>query len=73
MTFSEVLLSHSPLMKGEAFILKSMLRNPNRHCVPSWNMVPYDTPHAWVLEDVEKFKKPFQYEHKQGAVIWCDA
>ena len=28
MTFSEVLLSHSALMKGEAFILKSMLRNP---------------------------------------------
>jgi hypothetical protein len=24
-----------------------------------------------VLEDVEKFKKPFKYEHKQGA-IWVD-
>ena len=43
-----------------------------RHCVPSWGMVPYDTPYAWVLEDAEKFEKPFEYEHKQGAVIWVD-
>ena len=43
-----------------------------RHCVPSWGMVPYDTPYAWVLEDAEKFEKPFEYEHKQGAVSWVD-
>jgi len=35
-------------------------------------MVPYRTPYAWVFEDVEEFDKPFQYEHKQGAVIWVD-
>ena len=40
------------------------------HCVPSWAMVPYQKPHAWVLEDAEKYEKPFEYEHKQGAVIW---
>ena len=43
-----------------------------RHCVPSWSMVPYDTPYAWVLEDAERFEKPFEYEHRQGAVIWVD-
>ena len=43
-----------------------------KHCVPSLSMVPYITPHAWVLEDAEKFERPFEYEHKQGAVIWVD-
>ena len=43
-----------------------------KHCVPRWSMVPYITPHAWVLEDAEKFEKPFEYEHKQGAIIWDD-
>ena len=44
----------------------------NKHRVPSLSEVPYDTPHAWVLEDAEEFDKPFQYEHKQGAVVWVD-
>ena len=44
----------------------------NHHCVPCWNMLPYKTPHVWVLEDAERFEKPFEYEHKKGAVIWAD-
>jgi hypothetical protein len=35
-------------------------------------MVPFQTPHAWVFEDAERFEKPFEYELKQGAVIWVD-
>ena len=35
-------------------------------------MLPYKTPHVWVLEDAERFEKPFEYEHKKGAVIWAD-
>ena len=35
-------------------------------------MIPYQKPHAWVLEDAERFEKPFEYEHKQGAVVWVD-
>ena len=51
---------------------KSFKQRFNHHCVPSLNMVPYLTPYAWVLEDAEKFEKPFEYEHKKGAVIWVD-
>ena len=42
------------------------------HCVPSLTMVPYKTVYAWVFEDAEEFEKPFEYEHKYGAVIWVD-
>ena len=50
----------------------SFKRNVLQHRVPNWSMVPYHTPYAWVFENVEKFEKPFQYEHKRGAVIWVD-
>ena len=49
---------------------RSFQRHYKKHCVPSLSMVPYNTLYAWVLEDAEKFEKPFEYEHKQGAVIW---
>ena len=42
------------------------------HCVPSLTMVPYKTVYAWVFEDAEEFEKPFEYEHKLGAVIWVN-
>ena len=51
---------------------KSFQCHYKKHCVPSLNMVKYDTIYAWVFEDVEEFPKPFQYDHKQGAVIWVD-
>ena len=51
---------------------KSFMRNFHQHKVSSLSMVPYHTPYAWVFEDCEKFRKAFQYEHKQGAVIWVD-
>ncbi len=51
---------------------KSFKQHFNHHCVPSVDMVPYPTPYAWVLEDAEKFEEPFEYEHKNGAVIWID-
>ena len=44
----------------------------SKHCVPRLTMVPYKTVYAWVFEDAEEFEKPFEYEHKQGAVIWVD-
>ena len=47
-------------------------KNFSKHRVPSLSVVPYDTPHAWVFEDAEKFGKPFHYEHRQGAVVWVD-
>ena len=51
---------------------ESFQRHYKKHCVPSLTMVPYVKIYAWVLEDAEEFEKPFEYEHKQGAVIWVD-
>ena len=51
---------------------KSFMRNFHQHKVSSLSMVPYHTPYAWVFEDCEKFRKAFQYEHRQGAAIWVD-
>ena len=51
---------------------KSFEQQFDHHCVPCLDMVPYHTPYAWVLEDAEKFEKPFEYKHKKGAVIWVD-
>jgi len=51
---------------------ESFHRHYKKHCVPSLSVVPYVKIYAWVLEDAEKFEKPFEYEHKQGAVIWVD-
>ena len=40
------------------------------HCVRYLSEVPYNRMFAWVLNDAERFEKPFMYEHAQGAVIW---
>ena len=42
----------------------------HRHCVTSVADVPYKNIFAWVLEDAERFAKPFVYKHNPGAVIW---
>ena len=36
------------------------------------SIVPYNTPHVWVLKDAKRLEKPFEYESKQGAVIWVE-
>ena len=41
-----------------------------RHCVLRLSEVSYKRMFAWVLENAERFEKPFAYEHKPGAVIW---
>ena len=41
-----------------------------RHRVTNVSDVPYKKIFAWVLEDAERYMKPFYYEHNQGAVIW---
>ena len=40
------------------------------HCVPRLSEVPYKRMFAWVLENAERFQKPFEYEHTPGVVIW---
>lgn len=38
--------------------------------VKSSNDFYYKRTHAWVLKNVQRFKKPIPYKHKQGCVIW---
>ena len=45
-------------------------RHVRRHCVTNVSDVPYKHIFAWVLEDPERFTKPFVYKHTPGAVIW---
>ena len=47
--------------------------NAHRHCVDSWRSVTYKGPFVWVLEQAERFEKPFDYEHRPGAVVWVRA
>ena len=51
---------------------ESFHRHYKKHCVPSLSVVPYVKIYAWVLEDAEEFEKPFEFDHKRGAVIWVD-
>ena len=44
----------------------------DRHCVPTWSSVTYKRAFAWVLEQAERFEKPFAYAHRPGAVVWVN-
>ena len=48
----------------------SFMEHMSRHYVPSLSEVPYKRFFAWVLKEAERFKKPFVYKHRRGAVIW---
>ena len=32
----------------------------------------FELPHVWVAKDAKKLEKLFEYESKQGAVIWAE-
>ena len=49
---------------------KTFKQHHKHHCVSSWAMIPYQKPHAWVLEDVERYEKPFEYDPKRGDMSW---
>ena len=44
----------------------------HRHCVAAWSSVTYKRAFAWVLEQAERFEKPFAYAHRPGAVVWVN-
>ena len=67
------LMGRGKLVDVRRLSRRSFEQNVSHHCVDSWDDVPYKTPYAWVLEDAERFERPFPYEHKKGAVIWVDA
>ena len=66
------LMGRGKLVDVRRLSRRSFEQNVSHHCVDSWDDVPYKTPYAWVLEDAERFERPFPYEHKKGAVIWVD-
>ena len=50
----------------------SFMKHVGRHCVPSLAEVPYKRIFAWVLTNAQRFKRPFLYKHRLGAVIWAE-
>ena len=44
----------------------------HRHCVAAWPSLTYKRAFAWVLEQAERFEKPFAYAHRLGAVVWVN-
>ena len=46
------------------------LKHTKHHCVTDMKDVPYKHIFAWVVEQAERFQKPFVYKHRKGAVIW---
>ena len=66
------LVGRAKLVASFPLSRSSFMKNYSKHRVSSLNTVPYETPHAWVFADAEKFQRPFLYEHKQGAVVWVD-
>ena len=67
------LMGRGKLVDVRRLSRRSFEQNVSHHCVDSWDDVKYKKPYAWVLEDAERFERPFPYEHKKGAVIWVDA
>ena len=52
-------LDRCTLMKHQCF-----------HQLPNAEMVKYKNIWAWILKDAEPYEMPFDYSHKQGAVIF---
>ena len=66
------LVGRAKLVASFPLSRSSFMKYYSKHRVSSLDTVPYETPHAWVFADAEKFQRPFLYEHKQGAVVWVD-
>lgn len=53
---------------------RDLQANLRKHCVPRSGLPVllrrYPRPHAWVLEDARRLRRPVSYEHPRGAVIW---
>ena len=64
------LLGRAQLVDSFELIKKEFTAQKIHHCVPRLSEVRYKRMFAWVLENAERFEKPFEYEHTPGAVIW---
>ena len=69
--FTGKLMGRARLVGCRLLRRSSFKQNVSHHCVDSWDDVKYKKPYAWVLEDAERFERPFDYRYKIGAVIFC--
>jgi len=49
---------------------RTLMEHKNFHQLPNAEMVKYKNIWAWILEEAEPYDMPFDYSHKQGAVIF---
>jgi hypothetical protein len=64
------LMGRARLVECKPITRTSFMEHFLHHRVGSVEDVSYAKIYAWVLEDAERFEKPFKYEHHPGAVIW---
>ena len=73
--------SGSGLVLGEAHLVdvvgpltkREMLANVKKHHVTEETIrrgLRYKSPHAWILTNAKRYRKPVPYDHPAGAVIW---
>ena len=49
---------------------RTLMKHQCFHQLPNSKMVKYKNIWAWILKDAEPYEMPFDYSHKQGAVIF---
>ena len=54
----------------DCFELSTFEAHAHRHCVAAWPSLTYKKAFAWVLQQAERFEKPFAYGLRTGAVVW---
>ena len=64
------LVGHARLVDCFPVARRAFIKHVGRHRVASLSEVPYKRIFAWVFADAKRFKKPFLYNHQEGAVIW---
>ena len=64
------LVGRARLVNCKEVPTKDFMKHKKHHCVTDMKDVPYKRIFAWVVERAERFKKPFVYKHRTGAVIW---
>jgi hypothetical protein len=67
------LVGGAQLVDCKHILRSQFMKHKALHRVPSLAIVKYRTIYAWVLRNARRYKKPFEYKHAAGAVIWVRA
>ena len=68
-----ILLGKATLTKCVSLTREELAKHEDKHCISDCQSVKYRNIYAWVLKGACRYKKPLQYRHAQGAVIWVKA